>query len=613
MNKIFFFVFLLFFTNSIYARDKVATVVKLRGKVSILSPGAHSAHVAKLNDTLYEDASIVTYEGSFIRIKFKDGTTTSLGPKSKLIVTKMDSKGSGIITLLKGQLRSKVVKQSSDSRKHKLLIRTKSAALGVRGTDFQTIYNPENNITNLLTFEGEVAISKGDHKILAGESYEERAKVLSSNKLSRSQRHRLKDKLENIVESSLDSDKAVVVKGGQFSSSVGGVQSATLPVNISPTQLNSLYTNTELVQKVKTSQSSVITSSDKPSALKIVPQSAPQEGVFDYKSSKYAQKSGGFIDINSGLYIPPSASSEFSDKKKIYLAKNVGGIDAQTGQYVPPKGLVLDSKRGFVVKKVSDSKEVTRRIAEANKLNEVIEKDVVIRNVESVEPTKYYSQLELFTKDSISIKLSSVENKINHSNSNNTSNREASTTGKGLSITWNHSFSGKWQPIASFHYRNLRFDGAELGPFNQGSSNLFGMDIGIKRYISERLNMNATLKLKQDYYTAASDSLEYRLQKSTFTNLKVGGQYYIIKSKSYDVDLRASLAYIPTKTAKDVEVGSTSAIGFGAGFRYWFKRDTWLKLNIENESTSYEVTSTHYTATDDNSSLEIGLELGFVL
>ncbi len=613
MIKKYLFALLLLITSPSFANTKIATVSKIRGKVSVLSPGDHEAHILKLNDELREDASIVTYEGAFVRIQFNDGSSTSLGPKSKLIVTKMDEKGSGIITLLKGQLRSKIIRENNEAKKHKFLIRTKSAALGVRGTEFQTIYNPENNITNLLTYEGEVAISKGEHKILAGRDYTERVKALSSNKLSRSQKYRLKKKLVDVVENSLESDKAVVVKGGQFSSSIGGVEGVTLPVNISPKQLDTLYANTELMQKVSTSQSSVVTTDSKVSSLKIIPQEAPKEGVYDKANARYAQKSGGFIDLNSGLYIPPAGNAIFSQKQGVYIASNVGGVDSQTGQYVAPEGLVLDAKKGFLPRNSTSNDKLQERVAMAKGLNDVIDKDVVIRDFEAGVPDKYYTQLELFTKDSISLKLSSISNTIDHSNSATTNSRIIKETGKGFSLMWNHSSGGKWQPVSNFHYKNIRFSGSELGEFSQGSSSLFGMDVGMRRFLSERINFSAMLKLKQNYYTSASNTLVYRLQKSTFTNLEIGGQYFIIKSKRFDIDLNAAFAFIPSKTARDVEIDSSTLLTLGGGFRYWLSRGTWMKVGLESQSTSFDISSSNYTATDDNSIFEVGLEFGFVL
>ncbi|CBW26360.1 putative membrane protein [Halobacteriovorax marinus SJ] len=613
MHKIIFCILFLSLNFKTLAKVNIASVSKIRGNVSVLSPGDHKAHRLKLNDQLAEDASVVTYKNSFVRIVFKDGSSASLGPMSKLIVTKMDEKGEGIITLLKGQLRSKVSRSTENKKKHKFLVRTKSAALGVRGTEFQTIYNPSNNITNLLTYEGEVAISKGEHRVLAGRSYEERASALSSNKLSRSQKHRLKNKLTNVVENSLNSEKAVVVKGGQFSSSIGGVKSATLPVNISPTQLNILYANADLVENQSASDAVAIVDDSKPSTLKIVQQDAPKEGLYDKSSSKYAQKSGGFIDIKSGLYIPPAKDSEFSHTKKTYIAKNVGGIDPVTGQYIAPKGLALDAERGFVSKDSGSDEQRKRSLAQAKALNDVIEKDVVIKNHEYEKPVRVYSQLELFTKDSISVQLSSISNKIEHSNSNTTANKVFEESGKGLSVGWNHSSSGKWQPVTNFHFKNIRFSSTELTPFSQGSSNLFGVDIGMRRYLSERFNFSALLRLHQNFYTAASEALVYRLQKSTFTNLEIGGQFFIIKSKRYDIDISLAYAFAPSKTARDVEIESSSMLSIGGGFRYWANDFLWLKLNALSQSTSYDIKSSHYTATDDNSMFNLGLEIGFVL
>ena len=44
--------------------------------------------------------------------------------------------------------------------KSKFFIKTRTAALGVRGTEFQTMYQPDAMRTGLLTFKGEVAIKK---------------------------------------------------------------------------------------------------------------------------------------------------------------------------------------------------------------------------------------------------------------------------------------------------------------------------------------------------------------------------------------------------------------------------------------------------------------------
>ena len=613
MIKNYLLLFCLLLPSSLLANSTIGTVSELRGAASVFMSGTPKARRLKAKESVREDAAIVTYRGSFIRIKLNDGSTISLGPNSKIIITKMNGAGSGIVTLLNGQLRARLVPREKKDGVNKFLIRTKSAAIGSNGADFQALYNSKNSITNLLVFSGEVAISKGEHKVLKGRSYNSRVQALSSIRLNNSQRFRLKRKLADIMERSLSSAKALVVKAGQFSSSVGGVQGLTLPVNISPMQLGLLYENTDLAYKVDTSKSTILMESTRASSIRVVPQEVPKERTYDRRNAIYAQKSGGFIDLASALYIPPAANAVYSQKIGVYVPRNIGGVESETGQYVAPEGLTLDAEKGFLARNLTSKDKLQSRIERAKDLNTVIDKDVVIRSFEVIVPSKFYSQLELFTKDSLAIKLTSISNTIDHTGSSSTSDKSLKKTGNGFSLMWNHAAGGKWQPVSAFHYKNIRFSGEDLGVFNQGSSNLFGMDIGMRRFLSERFNFSAMLKLKQNYYTSGSSTLEYRLQKSTFTNLDIGGQYLIIKSKRFDVDLRAALSYVPSKTGRDVEIGSSSLMTLGGGLRFWLKRNSWVKLGLESQSTSFDISSENYSATDDNSMFEIGLELGFIL
>ena len=43
-----------------------------------------------------------------------------------------------------------------------MFIKTKTAAMGVRGTDFTSIYNPSLQNTSVVTFEGDVRLAKID-------------------------------------------------------------------------------------------------------------------------------------------------------------------------------------------------------------------------------------------------------------------------------------------------------------------------------------------------------------------------------------------------------------------------------------------------------------------
>ena len=159
----------LFVFNSTIAKAnsndlQIAEVVKIRGDVTMLAPRARLAHKVEIGDKFLEDTSILTGSKSFIKIKFIDNTEINLGPDSKIVIAEMKKDSVGIISLLKGRLRTEVQKDTNKPEVNKFFIRTRTAALGVRGTDFQTIYNPDIKMTSLLTYRGELAMAKFDEK-----------------------------------------------------------------------------------------------------------------------------------------------------------------------------------------------------------------------------------------------------------------------------------------------------------------------------------------------------------------------------------------------------------------------------------------------------------------
>ena len=82
-----------------------------------------------------------------------------------MVINKYPKDEPGLISLVNGKIRSQVSKDVLARAKDggddtKLYIRTKSAAMGIRGTDLQVVFNPENNMTSLVTFEGEVVMAQ---------------------------------------------------------------------------------------------------------------------------------------------------------------------------------------------------------------------------------------------------------------------------------------------------------------------------------------------------------------------------------------------------------------------------------------------------------------------
>ncbi len=358
-----------FILGPLFAQDdsKVAKALIVRGKVSYHHNGSHYPVNAK--SWLPIGAVIKTSKKSFVKLIFIDKSQMNLGPESEIKIKAFPRKKAGIVNLIKGQLRAKVSKdylEIKGKEKDKLYIRTQSAAMGVRGTDFQVNFNTENKRTSLITFSGAVAMAKIDQERNWGH--------------------------QNLG-ARLASREVVIVKKGQFSGADPDRDRATLPVKISPTQLEILKNNDLSIQgskrgKLKGKESpkmrSIIppgvsgddfmtghegikkelgqnigqgiieTVEKKVQITKKTEQSPPPQGFYDAKTKAYAPPAGGYVDMDTALYIPPAEGSYFDDNSGTYTpSAAIGSIDHESGDYNPPSGFNLTSQGEFIAIKES--------------------------------------------------------------------------------------------------------------------------------------------------------------------------------------------------------------------------------------------------------------------
>jgi hypothetical protein len=330
---------------------------------------------------LVDDGWVVKSEAkAAAKIVLTDQSILTIGPSSSLNLDEIKNAIVPNIELSEGEVRTKVMKNilagAIASHPIKFIIRTKSAAMGVRGTDFDVIYNPANQVTSLITFEGAVAMVKADPT--SGASVAKTANLIQQ----------------------LASDRAVVVTEGKFSSSNPALPQVTLPVKISPAQFESLkrsdptssngsaggaVSGKSYVSPVPPGVdpkafSSTAASLDKQVASSLgvsvdtlknqvnptdsavggaqgttqvngftVTPSAPPEGLYNAKTGSYAPPAGGFIDLKSGLYIPPPPGSAFDANTGVFVPPAaMGKFDSGSGSYVPPQNFQLDAKQGLV-------------------------------------------------------------------------------------------------------------------------------------------------------------------------------------------------------------------------------------------------------------------------
>jgi len=348
---------------NVYGADKAARAIIVKGNVQYTVNGK-SAKV-KRNQWLPEGAQVETSKGSFAKLLFIDRSSINVGPDSKMKIETFPKNKAGIISLVKGKIRSKVSKNYMDNKetdKSKLFIKTKTAAMGVRGTDFQVSFNEVNNATSLVTFEGAVAMGQ-----INGE---------------------LSGFNQNVLENIVSSTAAVMVRRGQFSGASPRQEKVTAPTKISPVQLETMEKNEVPGLKSASSQDSGPSHSPRAEVAKgsgktyrsIVPPGMDAKAVANTASSlgnaiskvagpeaapvvaavapppaaenavnldHVAPKAGGFVDINTAQYIPPPPGSTFDANAGVYIPPTeVGYVDPATGDYkndaynLTPEGFV---------------------------------------------------------------------------------------------------------------------------------------------------------------------------------------------------------------------------------------------------------------------------------
>ena len=141
----------IFNTQYVLAVDApLAKVVSLIGEV------VYDGRPLIMGEILANSGVIEVKEKSYIKIAIaKWNNTISIGPKSKMMLNlEEQEKEKKFYSLEAGvcRWRSTMV----DKLKAKGAVHTKTAALGVRGTDFYLSYNPILDETEMIVFDGEV-------------------------------------------------------------------------------------------------------------------------------------------------------------------------------------------------------------------------------------------------------------------------------------------------------------------------------------------------------------------------------------------------------------------------------------------------------------------------
>ncbi len=346
INIITMLLVLLFTLNPAYAKKRqiIGKIIMVRGKVTYLSPGMMKAGSAKKGVSLTRETSILTGKNSFIRIKFIDGSFLNLGATSKIVLSEFSKKDPGVISLLKGKVRAQIPKKAKDLKKnddYKFYIKTRNASIGVRGTDFLSLHNTDSKVTSVLTFEGKVGVASVQDSLLLPSLRKKILGVLN------------RDDLNAILTSG---NTQMVVKG-HLSGVFPAFQKSIIPVKISPKQFEKLERNGNLnfSGKGEIRKFEYDDPKNREKFVEIKEGRRKADGFFDALNEQFSPKAGGYLDIESGIYIQPEPGSKYDKVNNVYIVSGeFGKIDNKSGDYIPPKGLKIDNRKGFVLEDMSD-------------------------------------------------------------------------------------------------------------------------------------------------------------------------------------------------------------------------------------------------------------------
>ncbi len=228
------------------AKGYATTVIIMRGKATRSGNTDKIMVPLKVQERIKEGAIIATGPRSFVKLLFTDNSQMNLGPNSKMRIEHYNEKETSVLKLISGQLRAKitkdVLKEEKKRRKrvNKFYIRTKTAAMSVRGTEFLVTTPREGNNPDSLEPD-----RKSSTLVI---SFEDTIAITSFNQENRELSNQPVSEIVAVMAEKLASRNVVLVSEGDFSAVRANAEEATPAARISPVQFEALKSNKNMLQ-----------------------------------------------------------------------------------------------------------------------------------------------------------------------------------------------------------------------------------------------------------------------------------------------------------------------------------------------------------------------------
>jgi hypothetical protein len=331
----------MFFAFASGKGKKVAIVTIKKGKAVVIGINGDKLNIQK-GQWVEQGAVVKTEKSSFVKLSFIDKSTVNIGPNSEMKIERFSKNEAGVLNVISGKIRSKVTKDylNMEKDKSKLFVRSKSAVMGIRGTDFMFSTSKETGASTAILFEGSVVFNK----------------VTKKNKMKN---------LEAIVH------RGFRIKPGQFSVAHMKHKRPTVPSKLSTRQFVALEKNVSLASSSKKVLRKKVRSLTPPgltrdlvsseSQLSITKEKKAKREKIDISTTKGFVKGdqikpvdGSIVHIESGAIIPIGNDAHFDKNSKEWVSNTSGAVDDKGG-YIPPKSFEITDD-GKLIKNLGGNK-----------------------------------------------------------------------------------------------------------------------------------------------------------------------------------------------------------------------------------------------------------------
>jgi hypothetical protein len=579
-------------STSVFAAQS-ARVLLVRGLVTKLVPGNKEAQPVKKGDKLRQDTSIVTGAKSFVKLRFADKSTMNLGAKSMVVINKLPEKKANMINLLTGILKAEVIKKTKKDTRTKLIIKTRSAVMGVRGTKFQTMYNSANKSTSLVTVEGKVTMIK--QETIAKKVAE--VKKIKAQEIAVEQNISVKEAVKSVQEidevdainQAFEAEVDVVeVTEGRYSGVSQAFSKPTVPVKIAPKQYNA-------IAKSMGSKKKAI------DVMKVVESDPKPEGSIDIASNTITPKSGGIVDFSTGIYVAPSEKAELDVVTGTFTADaEIGKVNEITGDYIPPKGIKIDAKKGFVIDtkesdKIASTEDKTQLKQTIAKMNKVAEKQIVVNKMQTKDetPTKWkWSPNNHILSAGFKpfSEVLTVKNKTNNSEAEFYTDKA-----NWVLLTWKQEWNDKWNSRLKIGGQDYEIDDSDVKVYEFGDKD--GDDgyfsIGLSYVYSKKLEIFFDMVNKSQYYVVPENGkggeTGVRVTSRSVDSFDLGFEYSLSTWNELQTSIFGAFYFMPNSSSPSMSMSQyddneadTEHFGFnfGSSAYYAWKANMGIKGSL---------------------------------